>query len=357
MGKGTRIRYLIEIACLIALAVVYWTYFRPPRQPVQYPGKWIKTPGPAANDVRDLTWNPVSNKLVAACSADAKGPGIAVYDAKEIAWLNRTPQELKGRTFIDLFGTEKDIYAICFSKDNLPGAVIRSTDGGMNWSMPGALPDQVDPRCLALTSNQTLLLGTVDHGIFRSSDGGATWNASGQGLNNLKIQCLAATPSNPSVVFAGTLRGLYRSTDAGTSWTSVLVIPSFAETPLVVGIAFHPTLQDTMWVILKNEAGDAIVARSPNGGSSWKTTIDGLAVPPQPRCILADPAKPDTVYLGTVYDGVYRSDNGGDFWSPMNTALPIDQKNIITHTVALSPDGTLFAGVDYEGGVWEYSVK
>ena len=131
MGKGKRIRYLIEITCLIALAVVYWTHFRP-KQPVQYPGKWIKTPGPAANEVRDLIWSPVSNKLIAACSADTRGPGIAVYDAKELAWLNRTPQELRERTFIDLFGTEKDHYAVCFRKDTLPGAVIRSTDGGMN---------------------------------------------------------------------------------------------------------------------------------------------------------------------------------------------------------------------------------
>ena len=116
MGKGRLIRYLIEIACLIALAGAYWTYFRP-RQPVEYPGKWIKTPGPAANEVRDLTWSPVSNKLAAASSADTQGPGIAVYDAKELAWLNRTPQELKERMFVDLLGTDKNLYAVCYKKD------------------------------------------------------------------------------------------------------------------------------------------------------------------------------------------------------------------------------------------------
>lgn len=354
MRKGKMIRYVTEITVLIGLIVVYWMYFRP-RQPVDYPGKWIKTPGPATDVVRDLAWSNVSGRLIAASASETRGPAISLYDAQDLKWINRTPEKYSQRTCSDLMVSGNDLFAACFVKDTNPGGVMRSTDGGMSWTDSGEIPDAADPRCLAMTIANTLLVGTVDHGVYRSSDSGLTWTASSNGLKNKKIQVLAVDPFNLSVVYAATLQGLCRSTDAGVTWQFIETISGFSPEPIVIGIALSPVVKDALWVILRNSKGLATIVRSRDGGQSWSYAAGGLAQDAQPRVILPDPSHPDTFYIGTVYDGVYRSDDSGDFWSPMNNGLPLTNNNIITHALALSKDAVLFAGVDYQGGVWEYS--
>ena len=59
--------------------------------------------------------------------------------------------------------------------------VYRSTDGGINWSAVALSEPAAVGHSLTILDD-TLYLGTLDHGLFRSADRGASWSFMGPGL-------------------------------------------------------------------------------------------------------------------------------------------------------------------------------
>ncbi len=158
----------------------------------------------------------------------------------------------------------------------------------------GENPSQFDPNAQqaasiqALTSvgNDLVYAGSFGLGLFRSEDRGATWVKSGQGVTDPFI--LTLTTGKDGAIYAGTFRGgVFRSRDRGKSWQAV------------------------------------------NSGLKRLEIKALLAVG-------------DAVYAGTS-DGVYRL--GADRWSVVTTGLD----DILVHALALSSDGTLFAGTSGKG--------
>jgi hypothetical protein len=52
-------------------------------------------------------------------------------------------------------------------------------------------------------------------GVFKTADGGASWNPTA--LKGAFITVLTIDRINPSILYAGTQKGLFRSTDAGAN--------------------------------------------------------------------------------------------------------------------------------------------
>ena len=141
----------------------------------------------------------------------------------------------------------------------------------------------------ALTSvgNDLVYAGSFGLGLFRSEDRGATWTKSGQGVTDPFI--LTLTTGKDGAIYAGTFRGgVFRSRDRGKSWQAI------------------------------------------NNGLKRLEIKALLAVG-------------DVVYAGTS-DGVYRL-SAADRWSVVTTGLD----DILVHALALSSDGTLFAGTSGKG--------
>ena len=142
----------------------------------------------------------------------------------------------------------------------------------------------------ALTSvgNDLVYAGSFGHGLFRSEDRGVTWTRSGQGVTDPFI--LSLTVGEDGVIYVGTFRGgAFRSRDRGKSWQAI------------------------------------------------NTGLKHLEI----KSLLA---AGDALYAGTA-DGVYRLSAATDRWSMVSSGL----SNILVHAVALSPDGTLFAGTSGKG--------
>ncbi len=159
----------------------------------------------------------------------------------------------------------------------------------------GDNPHQLDsfsqqgPSIQALTSvgNDLVYAGSFGLGLFRSEDRGATWTKSGEGVADPFI--LTLTTGKDGAIFAGTFRGgVFRSRDQGKSWQAI------------------------------------------NNGLKRLEVKALLAVG-------------DGVYAGTS-DGVYRL-AAADRWSVVTSGLD----DILVHTLALSSDGTLFAGTSGKG--------
>src|SRR5262245_33769913 len=135
----------------------------------------------------------------------------------------------------------------------------------------------------ALTSvgSELVYAGSFGLGLFRSEVRGSRWTKTGQGVTDPFI--LTLTTGKDGAIYAGTFRGgVFRSRDQG---------------------------------------------------KSWQATNSGL----KRLEIKALLAVSDGVYAGTS-DGVYRLT--ADRWSVVTTGLD----DILVHALALSSDGTLFAG-------------
>jgi hypothetical protein len=87
------------------------------------------------------------------------------------------------------------------------------------------------------------------------------------------------------------------------------------------------------------------VFKSTNGGDSWSAVNTGL--PGGAVSVLAiDPAMPATLYAGTYTAGVFKSTDGGASWSAINTGLT----SLAIQVLNMNPP-TLYAGTD-GGGVF-----
>jgi len=61
--------------------------------------------------------------------------------------------------------------------------------------------------------------------VFQTTDGGFTWNSVGAqivakgGLPNVGADVIKVDPDDPTILYVGTVIGLYRSTDSGGTWS------------------------------------------------------------------------------------------------------------------------------------------
>jgi hypothetical protein len=150
--------------------------------------------------------------------------------------------------------------------------------------------------------------------------------------------------------------GLARSTDGGATWKVLAgdtfadqdirsVVPTSLDHGKVVLVASE--FVNIPWITLSDGGG---VYRSTDNGSSFvrKSGAAGTGLPDQPVSdLVADPSNPNRFYaavptplLGapTGQEGIYRSDDGGLTWAPVNMGLPgLDSASRILLSVHNSP--------------------
>jgi hypothetical protein len=99
--------------------------------------------------------------------------------------------------------------------------LYRSSDGALTWTKAGTeLPEEwrevrelvVDP---ATPSNVYV---ATKQGVLRSTDGGLSFSLSNKGLKDTDVESVAVTPAGGRV-FAASSEGVFESKDAGATWT------------------------------------------------------------------------------------------------------------------------------------------
>ena len=157
-------------------------------------------------------------------------------------------------------------------------------------------------------------------------------------------------PTNPSIIYAGSDDGggVWKSTDGGINWT--LLTASF---PNMTGwsITIDPVNTDTLYACdVYSRYG---ILKSTDGGSSWIQIVNGLSSQ-YDRMVSGIALKnSDTLFISTGEgastnpprpgNGVFRSDNGGNSWSPAGL------QDTTVLSIGSNVFGTIFAGTESYG--------
>lgn len=233
------------------------------------------------------------------------------------------------------------------------GGVWKTTDFGRTWdpifdSEPtGSIGDVAvapsDPQVVYVASGEGIQRPdlSVGDGVYRSGDAGATWTHLGL-ADGQQIGGLAIDPSDANKVFAAVLghpygpnpeRGVYRSTDGGKTWEKVLYKDENTGAVQVTIDPQHPNIvyadlwagRQGPWENGAWNGPNSGLFKSTDGGTTWRQLTKGLPTTSQGLgrigfCVA--PSNPDRLYATVdagAHGGVYRSDDGGESWTKLNS--------------------------------------
>jgi photosystem II stability/assembly factor-like uncharacterized protein len=194
------------------------------------------------------------------------------------------------------------------------GMVFESQNGGTNWSRLARVSDRNDYVIDALifhpTRENVVYAGAwsvVDNksgDVLKSLDGGKTWKKL-RDMHGESVRALAMASSNPDVLVAGTLTGIYRTSDGGEHW-SLISPPNHPDIRNVESIAIDPTNPDVIY------AGTwHLPWKTTDGGLTWKNIKNGIIDDSDVFSIIIDPHSPNVVYASAC-SGIYKSENAGE---------------------------------------------
>jgi photosystem II stability/assembly factor-like uncharacterized protein len=194
-----------------------------------------------------------------------------------------------------------------------------------------------------------VLVGTKKGAFILSSDGKRErWEVSGPHFAGWEIYHVKGSPVDPDRLYASQSSGWFgqviqRSDDAGQTWTPVdnkFVYEGTPGTHLWYDGTQHPWAFKRIWHLEPSlterdtvyaGAEDAAIFRSADGGKSWQE-LPGLRSAKghlwQPgaggmgvHTILLDAKNPGRMYVAISAAGVFRTDDGGQTWRPINQGL------------------------------------
>ncbi len=222
------------------------------------------------------------------------------------------------------------------------GSVYRSDDSALHWRrlQPGfPVPDAslddlvVDPSGV-LYAGYWEVLGPGG-GVARSEDGGRTFVVL-PGIAGQAVRSLALAPSNPRVLVAGTLAGVFRSRDAGQSWERISP-EGDVELRNVNSVAVDPADPETIYVGTWH-----LPWKTRDGGRTWRSIHTGIINDSDIMTLTIDRRLPDVVYA-TACSGIYRTRDAAQRWTKVR-GIPSSSRR--TRAFALHPlrTDTLYAG-------------
>jgi hypothetical protein len=187
------------------------------------------------------------------------------------------------------------------------GQVIqRSDDGGQTWHQPGTPPGEVT------TSPEGFPRGESNKFVYDTSPETGKpltahqwYDGTPHAWDFKRVWHLEPSLTDPDTVYAGVEdAALFRSADGGKTWQEL------------AGLRGH------------------------GSGSQWMPGAGGMGL----HTILVDPVNPDRMFVAISAAGVFRTDDGGRTWKPVNRGLhsqympdPTAEVGHCVHRIAMHP--------------------
>ncbi|MFD2100338.1 WD40/YVTN/BNR-like repeat-containing protein [Flagellimonas iocasae] len=209
---------------------------------------------------------------------------------------------------------------------------------------------------------------TKERGVYKSTDGGATWNKVLYANDMAGAVDLVFDPNNPRILYASTWRiqrtpyslssggegsALWKSTDSGETWTEISKKDGFpADTLGIIGVAVSPKNSNRVWAMVENKDKGGLY-RSDDGGNKWTLVNSDRSLRQRAwyyTRVYADTNDEDIVYVLNV--SYHKSTDGGKTFTSSNAPhgdhhdlwiAPEDSNRMI-----MADDGG--AQITYDGG-------
>jgi photosystem II stability/assembly factor-like uncharacterized protein len=189
--------------------------------------------------------------------------------------------------------------------------LYETTDEGANWHRLAKLGTDdglvLDSIVVNFADPATIFVGawrnSDEGGLWVSHDRGHSWSEPAQ-FKGQPIHALAQAPSDPHILYAGTLEGVFRSDDSGATWAQISP-PGSHEIHEIESLAVDPGNADVVY------AGTwHLPWKTTDGGKTWHNIKQGIIEDSDVFSIIVDPGHARIVYLSAC-SGIYKSENGG----------------------------------------------
>lgn len=218
------------------------------------------------------------------------------------------------------------IYAGAWDLHSEGGGLFESRNGGQTWSRIPLTQENPAVRGFDICRKNPdrMIVGTLA-GAYVSADGGRIWHRVGA-RNFQKVESVAIDPIDPRILYVGTWRLAYKSTDFGKTWT--LVNRGMPLDSDVFSIAIHSRNPEIVY-----SSACSGVFRSASRGQSWsqlRVLPNRLTI--RAQVVYVDPVDPHRVYTGTT-EGLFVSHNEGKNWTRLTppsvtvNAIQVDRRN------------------------------
>jgi photosystem II stability/assembly factor-like uncharacterized protein len=267
-----------------------------------------------------------------------KGAFVLEADGKREKW-NVSGPHFAGWEIYHMKGSPVDPNRIFVSQTSgWFGQIIqRSDDGGKTWDVPGGAPEIGPEGFPKGQSNKFQYDDSAETGKPLTTH--QWYDGTQKPWVFKRVWHLEPSLSDPNTVYAGVEdAALFRSSDGGASWHEMPGLRGHGTGPQwqpgAGGMCLHtvlidPTNHDRMYVAI-SAAG---VFRTDDGGNNWKPINKGLLSKyiPDPNAevghcvhrIALHKDRPNTLFMQKHWD-VMRSDNAGDQWTKISGNLPTD---------------------------------
>ncbi|MDZ7318955.1 MAG: choice-of-anchor D domain-containing protein, partial [candidate division KSB1 bacterium] len=183
----------------------------------------------------------------------------------------------------------------------------KGSDNVINWNKIDGLPDKqvtvfkIDPQ------NSDILYAIVrSDGIYKSTNKGISWRKETSGEQNI-LSILITYKNNMAIVFYGSDKGLFKLGTAS---------PIATTNAAVSVIAADPLQPETLYV---GTLGNGIF-KSRNCGDTWEKIKDPIISFTNINCISVSSKNPDLILCGTN-QGIYKSSDAGSTWRKIEDPL------------------------------------
>ena len=177
----------------------------------------------------------------------------------------------------------------------------------------------IDPRDPAV-----VYIGAAQGGVWRTDNAGATWRPLTDDACSLAMGSIAVDPVSPDIVYAGTGEqhfsgdsyygcGVLRSDDAGATWRELGagVFRSDRGGARISRVHVDPATAGSSTSTVVLAASTFGLFRSTSSGARWTHVLEGTVTD-----LVMRPGDPSQLYAAVWGQGVYRSGDGGETWTP-----------------------------------------
>jgi photosystem II stability/assembly factor-like uncharacterized protein len=268
--------------------------------------------GPDGGDVRSFAADPANSAHIYMGTANGW-----IYESTDSGaqWRRLARVGRRDDLVLDGIVVDRDnprhIMVGAYTADHLDGGLFASEDGGHTWMSSPALRGQSVRALVAAPSDPRILVAGALSGVYRSEDNGHRWEriSPAGSMEIHEIESLAVDPHDPATIYAGTWHLPWKTTDGGAHWHNIKdgVIEDSDVFSIIVD------RRDAKMVYASACSG---IYKSENGGELFKKVQGIPSTARRTRVLMQDPVHPDIVFAGTT-EGLWRTSDAGKDWIRM----------------------------------------